>query len=130
MKTSILHLMIFSNIIFYSCDFNDQTLEYEENLVVFGSIVANLPVNDTVSVSRSASIDEDIQAQDLWIDDASVYIIDDSTKDSLHFFNVGSGKYFPLPTEPEFAPMFFFSFTFGTRQSCEIIDFHIFLLFS
>jgi len=39
MKTSILHLMIFSNIIFYSCDFNDQNLEYEDNLVVFGSIV-------------------------------------------------------------------------------------------
>ena len=100
MKTSILHLMIFSNIIFYSCDFNDQNLEYEDNLVVFGSIVANLPVSDTVSVSRSASILEDIQAQDLWIDDASVYLIDDSTKDTLHFFNVGSGKYFPLPTEP------------------------------
>ena len=100
MKISILHLMIFSNILFYSCDFNDQNLEYEDNLVVFGSIVANLPVRDTVSVSRSASILEDIQAQDLWIDNASVYLIDDSTKDSLHFFNVGSGKYFPLPTEP------------------------------
>ena len=86
MKTSILHLMIFSNIIFYSCDFNDQNLEYEDNLVVFGSIVANLPVSDTVSVSRSASILEDIQAQDLWIDDASVYLIDDSTKDTLKIF--------------------------------------------
>ena len=92
--------MIFSNIIFYSCDFNDQSLEYEDYLVIFGSIVANLPVSDTVSVSRSASILEDIQAQDLWIDDASVYLIDDSTKDTLHFFNVGSGKYFPLPAEP------------------------------
>ena len=83
-----------------SCDFNDQSLEYGDNLVVFGSIVANLPVSDTISVSRSASILEDIQAQELWIDDASVYLINDSTKDTLNFFNVGSGKYFPLPTEP------------------------------
>ena len=95
--------LIFSILILFtipSCDFNDQSLEYEDYLVVFGSIVANLPVSDTVSVSRSASILEDIQAQDLWIDDASVYLIDDSTKDTLHFFNFGNGKYFPLPTEP------------------------------
>jgi len=95
--------LIFSIFILFtipSCDFNDQSLEYEDNLVVFGSIVANLPVSDTISVSRSASILEDIQAQELWIDDASVYLINDSTKDTLNFFNVGSGKYFPLPTEP------------------------------
>tara|TARA_B100001750_G_scaffold187682_1_gene157172 strand:- start:166 stop:1323 length:1158 start_codon:yes stop_codon:yes gene_type:complete len=95
--------LIFSILIFFtipSCDFNDQSLEYEDNLVVFSSIVANLPVSDTISVSRSASILEDIQAQELWIDDANVYLINDSTKDTLIFFNVGSGKYFPIPTEP------------------------------
>jgi len=95
--------LIFSILILFnipSCNFNDQSLEYDDNLVVFGSIVANLPVSDTISVSRSASILEDIQAQELWIDDASVYLINDSTKDTLNFFNVGSGKYFPLPTEP------------------------------
>lgn len=99
MKISFLHLIILFNIIFYSCDFNDQSLEYEEKLVVFGSIVANLPVSDTVSVSRSASILEDIQAQDLWINDASVFMINDSTRDTLPFFNVGGGKYFPLQAE-------------------------------
>jgi len=99
MKISFLHLIILFNIIFYSCDFNDQSLEYEEKLVVFGSIVANLPVSDTVSVSRSASLLEDIQAQDLWINDASVFMINDSTKDTLPFFNVGGGKYFPLQAE-------------------------------
>ena len=95
--------LIFSILILFtipSCDFNDQSLEYEDNLVVFGSIVANLPVSDTISVSRSASILEDIQAQELWIDDANVYLINDSTKDTLIFFNVSSGKYFPIQTEP------------------------------
>ena len=81
---------------FFSCEFNDQEIEYQEKLVVFGSIVANLPITDTVTVSRSASISEDILAQDLWINDAEVFMINDSTKDSLFFKSVGHGKYFPI----------------------------------
>ena len=89
-------LIILFSIFFHGCDFNDQTIQYEENLVVFASIVANLPVKDTVLVSRTAGIDEDILADQLWINDASVYLIDDSTNNLLEFINVGPGRYFPL----------------------------------
>ena len=58
MKHFLLNLMIFSLVLFYSCDLNDQIIEYEQNLVVFASIEANLPVKDTVLVSRSAGINE------------------------------------------------------------------------
>ena len=96
MKKYIYNIIIFFNIIFFSCDFNDQEMEYQDKLVVFGTIVANLPVTDTVTVSRSASISDDVLAQNLWIDDAEVFIVNDSTKDSLKFKNVGAGKYFPI----------------------------------
>ena len=96
MKKYIYNIIIFFNIIFFSCDFNDQEMEYQDKLVVFGTIVANLPVTDTVTVSRSASISDDVLAQKLWIDDAEVFIVNDSTKDSLKFKNVGIGKYFPI----------------------------------
>ena len=35
-----------------SCSFNDSEMVYEEKLVVFASISANLPVLDTVLVSK------------------------------------------------------------------------------
>ena len=47
---------------FQSCSFDDQETAYEEKLVVFASIVANMPVTDTVFVSRSASLEEDVTA--------------------------------------------------------------------
>ena len=83
MKQNLNSLFLFFSLMFFSCEFNDQEIEYQEKLVVFGSIVANLPITDTVTVSRSASISEDILAQDLWINDAEVFMINDSTKDSL-----------------------------------------------
>ena len=95
-KHYLLNLMIFSSVLFHSCDFNDHIIEYEQNLVVFASIEANLPVKDTVLVSRSASIDEDVFANDLWVNDAMVVLIDDSTGITLPFINVGPGKYFPV----------------------------------
>ena len=100
MKKYILQTIVLFGFSFYSCDFKDQEAEYQETLVVFGSIVANLPVSDTVLVSKTASISEDILAQDLWINDAEVFMINDSTKDTLSFFNVGVGKYFPLSEDP------------------------------
>ena len=96
MKQNLNSLSLLFSLMFFSCGFNDQEIEYQEKLVVFGSIVANLPITDTVTVSRSASISEDILAQDLWINDAEVFMINDSTKDSLFFKSVGHGKYFPI----------------------------------
>ena len=100
MKKYILQIILLLGFTFYSCGFDDQEAEYQETLVVFGSIVANLPVSDTVLVSKTASISEDVLAQDLWINDAEVFMINDSTRDTLLFFNVGVGKYFPLSAEP------------------------------
>ena len=66
--------------IFLSCTFEDSEIQYEQNLVVFASIVANLPVVDTVFISRSANLSEDISTGDLWIENADVRLIDDSSK--------------------------------------------------
>ena len=80
-----------------SCSFNDSEMVYEEKLVVFASISANLPVIDTVLVSKTASInDESVLSSDLVVNDAQVRLIEDSTGKTLDFFNVGPGQYFPL----------------------------------
>ena len=81
-----------------SCSFNDDVIEYEEKLVVFASLVANLPVTDTVLISRSASLGEDIDAEDLVIENAQVRLINLSSDDKkeLKFYSLGDGKYFPL----------------------------------
>ena len=92
---STIYLGIIS-LLFQSCDFNDLEIIYEEKLVVFASIVANMPVTDTVFVSRSASVDEDISANQLWIDDADVRLIHDSSSAELVFHSVGNGRYFPI----------------------------------
>ena len=96
MKHYLLHLMVFFSIFFHCCEFNDQIIEYEQSLVVFASIEANLPVKDTVLVSRSAGINENVLANDLWVNDATVVLIDDSTGITLPFINVGPGRYFPV----------------------------------
>ena len=95
-KHYLLNLMIFSSVLFYSCDFNDHIIEYEQNLVVLASIEANLPVKDTVLVSKSAGINENVLANDLWVNDARVVLIDVSTGITLPFINVGPGRYFPV----------------------------------
>ena len=102
MKQKLNYISIFFILMLFSCDFSDQEIEYQDKLVVFGSIVANLPIADTVTVSRSASVSEDVLAQDLWINDAKVFMINDSTKDSLAFKNVGQGRYFPIDEQSSF----------------------------
>ena len=61
------------------CDeFNDSESPYVEQYVVFGNISGNMPmIDDTIFVSRSDSIDEKIEANQLWVSDASVTIIGD-----------------------------------------------------
>ena len=87
-------------IILKSCSFDDVEMEYEEKLVIFASVSANLPVIDTVLISKTAAIqDSNIQANDLWVNDAQVRLIEPSTNSVLNFYNVGSGKYFPITDE-------------------------------
>ena len=86
-------------LILKSCSFNEGQIEYEEKLVIFASISANLPVLDTVLVSKTASIQNSVQTNDLWIDDAQVRLIELSSDNVLNFYNVGPGKYFPVSNE-------------------------------
>ena len=71
-------------VVFQSCSFNDDTLKYEEQLVVFASINAGFPVFDTVFVSRTAGVDEIVDAADLYIEDADVKLINMSDLSLIH----------------------------------------------
>ena len=100
------NIFLFTIVIFFSsCSFNDEIIEYEEKLVVFASLVANLPVTDTVLVSRSASLDEDIDSEDLVVDNAQVRLVNISSEDKkeLKFYSLGSGKYFPLSNDATYS---------------------------
>ena len=79
-----------------SCDFEDNLIEYEEQLVVFASINAGLPVSDTVYVSRTAGVSESVDAQDLYIDDANVRLVNLSNGSQLDFYSLGDGRYYPI----------------------------------
>ena len=97
MKYLAILTILLTALILKSCSFNDSEMVYEEKLVVFASISANLPVIDTVLVSKTASInDESVLSSDLVVNDAQVRLIEDSTGKTLDFFNVGPGQYFPL----------------------------------
>ena len=71
----ILSIVIFS-VLLLSCEnFNDPETPYEEQYVVFANISGNLPmIADTIFVSRSASIEEDTEAEELWVSNADITI--------------------------------------------------------
>ena len=79
-----------------SCSFDDDTISYEEKLVVFASIDAGFPVFDTVFVSRTADVSESVDAADLYIEDASVKLINMSNGSELKFYSIGNGRYYPV----------------------------------
>ena len=88
-KISIYILLVL--VVFQSCSFNDDTIKYEEQLVVFASINAGFPVFDTVFVSRTAGVDETVDAADLYIEDADVKLINMLDSSELHFYSIGNG---------------------------------------
>ena len=97
MKSKTIILIQFIIAIFItSCDFDDNLIEYEEQLVVFASINAGLPVSDTVYVSRTAGVSESVDAQDLYIDDANVRLVNLSNGSQLDFYSLGDGRYYPI----------------------------------
>jgi len=66
-------LLIFSLLVFACKGFNDPDSPYKEEYVVFANISANKPmIDDTVFVSRTASLNESIDAEELWVSDAKV----------------------------------------------------------
>ena len=81
---------------FTSCDFNDNLIEYDEKLVVFASINAGFPVADTVFVSRTAAVSESVDAQDLYVDDAEVKLINLGNGSELRMYSLGNGRYHPI----------------------------------
>ena len=72
-------LFILVFIAFSACDdFNDPESPYIEQYVVFGNISGNMSmIDDTIFVSRSASLDEKVEANQLWISDADITISGD-----------------------------------------------------
>ena len=69
-------LIVISLLIFIGCDIQDVDSPYIERITVFANIQANLPMLDTLFVSRTASIDEKIDSEQLWISNAIVKISD------------------------------------------------------
>ena len=83
-------------LIMQSCSFDDNTINYEEKLVVFASINAGFPVYDTVFVSRTAEANESVDSEDLYIENASVKLINISDGSELKFYSLGNGRYYPI----------------------------------
>ena len=83
-------------LIMQSCSFDDNTINYEEKLVVFASINAGFPVYDTVFVSRTAEVNESVDSEELYIENASVKLINISDGSELKFYSLGNGRYYPI----------------------------------
>ena len=84
------------SLIIQSCSFDDNTINYEEQLVVFASINAGFPVYDTVFVSRTAEVNESVDSEDLYIENADVRLINISDGSELKFYSLGNGRYYPI----------------------------------
>ena len=89
-------IAIFFLVLIQSCSIDDNLIEYEEKLAVFASITAGYPAIDTIYVSRSANINENLNTSELAIDNASVKIFRESDNKELNFYSLGQGKYFPI----------------------------------
>ncbi|MFQ6614018.1 MAG: DUF4249 family protein [Fidelibacterota bacterium] len=70
---------LLSALIISSCELTSPTVSYEQKLVVFGNLTADFPMVDTLFVSRSAAIEENIDSYALYLDDAVVTITDGDT---------------------------------------------------
>ena len=99
MKYIIIIKIFLVVLIIESCSFEDNEMVYEEKIVVFASISANLPVIDTILVSKTSAIQENALSSDLVINDAEIKLIEDSTGNFIEFYNVGEGAYFPISEE-------------------------------
>ena len=72
-----INLLILTLLVFACEGFNDPDSPYLEQYVIFANISANKPmIDDTVFVSRTASLDESIDAEELWVSDAKITIAD------------------------------------------------------
>ena len=95
-KIKLVIQFITISLIIQSCSFDDNTINYEEQLVVFASINAGFPVYDTVFVSRTAEVNESVDSEDLYIENADVRLINISNGSELKFYSLGNGRYYPI----------------------------------
>lgn len=95
-KIKLLIQVLSLSLLMQSCSFDDNTINYEEQLVVFASINAGFPVYDTVFVSRTADVSESVDSEDLYIDNANVNLINVSDGSELKFYSLGNGRYYPI----------------------------------
>ena len=95
-KIKLVIQFISISLIIQSCSFDDNTINYEEQLVVFASINAGFPVYDTVFVSRTAEVNESVDSEDLYIENADVRLINISDGSELKFYSLGNGRYYPI----------------------------------
>ena len=63
---------------------------------MFASINAGFPVYDTVFVSRTAEVNESVDSEDLYIENADVRLINISDGSELKFYSLGNGRYYPI----------------------------------
>jgi len=88
-------LIISFSIFFLSCGFDDTLIEYEDRLVVFANLSAGFPMGplgDTCYVSLSSSIENQVELESLYIDDATVTITRLSTKEIYEVVQVPARK--------------------------------------
>ena len=88
------NILFIISFLILSCTINDDQVEYEEQLVLWANLRANFPLIDTVFVSRSANLKENISSKELWIDDAQVQIIGDTINLVLDPVLDSPGRYF------------------------------------
>jgi hypothetical protein len=70
-----IYLLIFVLLVIACEGFNDPESPYVQEYVIFANISANKPmIDDTVFVSRTASLDESIDAEELWVSDAKIIL--------------------------------------------------------
>ncbi len=80
--------------VFLSSCINDDTIEYEEKLVLWANIQANFPLTDTVFVSHTSALDEHAVSGQLWISAAEVRVIGDTVNLLLPPVPSRPGRYF------------------------------------
>ena len=80
--------------IFLSCSINDNIVIYEQKLVLWANIEANSSLVDTVFVSRTSAINENINSDELWISNAEVWVRGDTIDMLLYPVTGRAGRYF------------------------------------
>ncbi|MEE9167865.1 MAG: DUF4249 family protein [Candidatus Neomarinimicrobiota bacterium] len=89
-------ILVLGSCFLVSCEPSVEESIYEEKLVVFGNLIADLPVIDTVFVSLSYQIEEPHEQETKWIADADVVLSDGKSSFPLSPVPGKPGRYLDL----------------------------------